>query len=371
MTNVLLRGVSKTFGTTKAVIGLDFHAPRGALTMLTGPSGSGKSTTLRLIAGLDRPDAGTIHFDDEEVTFRPAHGREAAVVFQTPGLFPRATVRRNWEAALQAPWPFRLFAGTKRQPSSGETRRQVDATARLLALEPLLDRLPEQLSGGERQRAALGRALIQRPQVLLLDEPLVHLDPELRFELRREIRRRQRADNLTVIWITHDPGEALAVADRVGFMHGGRLLQTGSPAELYDTPADVRIAKAFGPRPMNLVRGVWSRETGTFRAGDWEFRPPGGSRPQTTEADIVLGVRPEDLRLTAANDAGEALGTGMMVGSEFAGDRTFVAIELANGGPTLEVVVAERTRPTSGEPVTVRRERMHWFASGGERIELG
>src|SRR5215475_12857457 len=226
MISVDVRSVTKTWGEATALDDVSFAVEKGDLVVLLGPSGCGKSTMLRLIAGLDEPDAGAIEIEGRDVFGLTGSARGVAMVFQSYALFPHLTVADNITFGLSV-------RGVARQ----EMARRLDRIAALLGLEALLRRKPAQLSGGQQQRVALGRALIAEAPVCLLDEPLSNLDAQLRQELRREIRALQQRLGITMIYVTHDQTEAMSMADRVILMRAGRIEQNGAPSELYERPA--------------------------------------------------------------------------------------------------------------------------------------
>ncbi|MGH2830341.1 MAG: ABC transporter ATP-binding protein, partial [Actinomycetota bacterium] len=227
MAGVGLRGVAKRYGEHVAVAGLDLQIADGELMVLVGPSGCGKTTTLRLIAGLERVDAGAIHIGERDVTAEPPERRDVAMVFQSYALYPHLSVYENLAFGLRA----------RRRPDE-EVRERVERAAQALGIEQVLDRKPRALSGGERQRVALGRAIVREPAAFLMDEPLSNLDARLRVATRAEIQRLQASLGTTTIYVTHDQVEALSLGHRVGVMDGGALLQVGTPREVYDTPSN-------------------------------------------------------------------------------------------------------------------------------------
>ena len=230
------RGVTKRFGGFTALDDVTIEVPRGSLTALLGPSGCGKSTLLRVIAGLERPDGGTIDFDGEDVTGRPARDRGVGFVFQHYAAFRHMKVRDNV-----------AFALTIRKTPKPEVRRRVDELLELVQLTGWADRYPHQLSGGQRQRMALARALAVDPRVLLLDEPFGALDAKVRKDLREWLRRLHDEVEVTTVFVTHDQEEALEVADRIVVMNEGRVQQAGTPDDLYDRPANTFVMEFVGP----------------------------------------------------------------------------------------------------------------------------
>jgi sn-glycerol 3-phosphate transport system ATP-binding protein len=278
--SVVVRSLTKTWSETTAVDGVSFAVSPGQLVVLLGPSGCGKSTTLRLIAGLDDPTAGTIEIAGKDVRGLIGAARGVAMVFQSYALLPHLSAADNITFGLSV-------RGTPR----AEIARRLDRVAALLDLKALLGRRPGQLSGGQQQRVALGRALIAETPVCLLDEPLSNLDAQLRQELRREIRALQQRLRITMIYVTHDQTEAVSMADHVILMRDGRIEQNGTPAELYQRPESLFVARFVGGAPMNLL---------TLDDG------PGGAVLAGSDEPLflsihgrgrVLGLRPEDITL--------------------------------------------------------------------------
>lgn len=312
MAGIVFQNISKRFaGGIVACDSLDLEVRDGELLALMGPSGSGKSTLLRLVAGLARPTSGTIRIGERVVNEVPARRRNVALVFQSPALYPHWTVRQNLTFGLRrrrlAGWLqeiSRSAAGEKGAgPSPGEeTQRRILETASQLGIEPLLDRMPGELSGGEAQRVALGRAMIRRPTVFLFDEPLSNLDAPLRLELRRQIKRLHVQLGATMLYVTHDQAEALALGDRVAVIHQGRIEQIGEPQEMYDRPANRFVAGFVGGLPMNFFDArptVEDAQTAfTLSAGNWSIAADRRWwRPLEADGQYTVGVRPEDIRI--------------------------------------------------------------------------
>jgi multiple sugar transport system ATP-binding protein len=298
------------------------------LVVLVGPSGSGKTTTLRLIAGLEAPTAGEIWIGGRRVTALPPRLRNTAMVFQRATVYPHLTVRRNlmFSRQLGADGRWSLYRLLSRRQAGEQTSvlaqqtDPVEETASLLGLEHLLDRLPGQLSGGEQQRLALGRALIRRPAVFLLDEPLSQLDARLRSDLRYQLHLLQRRFRATMIYVTHDQAEALLLADRVVVLRDGTVQQADSPQAVYDSPCNRFVAGFFGWPAMNFLDGRLLAEEGklVFCAGTgrWVFPPQAAGRWQNYLGQAVtLGVRPEDVRLEPAAANGDGAFTPLLVES--------------------------------------------------------
>jgi ABC-type sugar transport system ATPase subunit len=292
LSRIELRGVSKSYGpNVDALQGIDLVVEQGERVAILGPSGSGKSTLLRVIAGLERPDAGSVWMDGRDMTEQPPYRREVAMVFQSPALYPHLSVFENMAFSVRA----------RRMPKA-ERLRRVSQIAETLAIKHLLERRPADLSGGERQRVALGRAVIREPRVLLLDEPFASLDDPLRVSLREVVVKLHLQLGLTLVHVTHDQGEALALGERVAVLHQGRLMQYGSPREVYDRPVHRFVASFVGRPGMDVVRcEVVRKETelivrllGTETETTWrvpleEIDFPGLSPGESRRVD--LGVR--------------------------------------------------------------------------------
>src|ERR1700753_1524447 len=243
MAQIKVESVAKTFGTFAAVKGVNFTVDHGSFFVILGPSGCGKTTTLRMIAGLELPTSGRILLDGQDVTALPASARDIAFVFQLFALYPHMNVRQNIGFPLRC----------QNLPRS-EIKKSVEQAAKLLRIDHLLDRRIGGLSGGDRQRVALGRAIVRRPKAFLMDEPLGALDSEFRRVMWGELRELHDRIDATSIYITHDQLEAMAMADTIAVMNGGRVEQIGAPQEIYDRPARLFVADFLGSPPMNFLK---------------------------------------------------------------------------------------------------------------------
>ncbi|MGQ0551308.1 MAG: ABC transporter ATP-binding protein [Armatimonadota bacterium] len=300
--HVRLENVSKRLGATLAVDNVSLDVPEGAFVTLLGPSGCGKTTTLRMIAGFYHPDAGEIWVRDVPVTTVPAHRRNTAMVFQEYALFPHMTVRENVGYGLRM-----------RGVPATDARRRIGAVVDLVGLAGQEEKFPMQLSGGQQQRVALARALVVEPEVLLLDEPLSNLDAKLRVRVRTEIRALQQTLGKTTIYVTHDQEEALSISDRIAVMNRGRIVQVGTPREIYYTPADRFVADFVGLANFAPVQVVAS---GQVRLGDVTLAVPSAA----AVGGATLVIRPETISLSArAGPDGRPLLRGRVKTSAFLG----------------------------------------------------
>ncbi|MFO0959814.1 MAG: ABC transporter ATP-binding protein [Isosphaeraceae bacterium] len=283
-----LSGLGKRFGGgIEAVLGVDLAVRPGEFLVVVGPSGSGKSTLLRMVAGLEEPTTGEVRIDGRRVDRLPARDRDVALVFQEAALYPHLSAFENLAFGLRA-----------RKVPRDEVDRSVRSMAAALGLADLLDRRPSGLSGGERRRVALGRALVRRPRVFLLDEPLSNLDGPLRLALRDEILSAHRRVGTATVMVTHDQTEAMAMADRLAVMARGRIVQVGTPREVYESPADRFVAGFVAPWPTAFVEARIEVEGGEERGlvGDRVIgRCPASERSRS--GPVLLGLRPEHVRI--------------------------------------------------------------------------
>lgn len=348
------RDLRKDWGDTVAVDGVSFTAPAGEFTVLLGPSGCGKSTTLRLIAGLEEATAGAVLIGGEDVTRRPPNDRQIAMVFQSYALFPHLSVAENIVFGLKV-----------RRVPPAERARRLERTAALLGLEALLDRRPSQISGGQQQRVALGRAIIAEKPVCLMDEPLSNLDAKLRHEMRIELKALQRKLGITMVYVTHDQVEAIAMADRIVVLNGGRIEQNADPRTLYERPASTFVARFIGTPPMNIL-DLAHGEDGWTVAGD--ATPLVRAGADLTGADLTgglqVGVRPEDIALSPSGGVPATVAQVEYLGAD-------LLVECRIGEQQLVARAETRQAVRAGDRVclTWPVERQHLFdASGGARI---
>jgi spermidine/putrescine transport system ATP-binding protein len=328
--DVLLRGLSKDFGSTTAVHPMDLRIPQGSFFALLGASGCGKTTTLRMIAGLEEPTAGTVLIGDQDITGLPPHRRPVNTVFQSYALFPHLNVSENVAFGL-------------RRRGIRSVRKPVEAMLELVQLGGFGTRRPHQLSGGQQQRVALARALINEPRVLLLDEPLGALDLKLRRQMQVELKRIQTEVGITFVHVTHDQEEAMSMADTVAVMHAGRVEQLGAPEALYETPATAFVAEFLGQ--SNLVAAT---VTGRQADGALALATSGGvltvagdrlGRHDVAPAGtkLMVGVRPEKISLAFETDSEETIPPGRnripgtVTDASFTGVSTQYRVRAADG----------------------------------------
>lgn len=339
-----------------AVDKLNLEIGDGEFVVLVGPSGCGKSTSLRMLAGLEDVNSGSIWIGDRDVTELPPKDRDIAMVFQNYALYPHMTVAENMGFALK-------MQGVHKD----ERNRRVEEAAKLLGLEEYLSRKPKALSGGQRQRVAMGRAIVRQPQVFLMDEPLSNLDAKLRVSTRTQIAALQQRLGVTTVYVTHDQVEAMTMGDRVAVMKDGLLQQVAKPLELYDNPANLFVAGFIGSPAMNLITGKVIAGEG-IQVGDWVVRVPRAVLERADgEPELTVGIRPESFSL--APD-GQGLGLDVAVVEELGAD-SYLYGTLA-GLPEDEKITAQqivaripaRHTPHKGEVVrlAVDGERVHVFS---------
>jgi multiple sugar transport system ATP-binding protein len=348
--DVALQHITKRFGAVTALEDVSFDIKDGEFFVLLGPTGAGKTTTLRVIAGLEKQDEGHVLFDGEPVDALPPAERDVAFVFQQYSLYPTMTVFDNLAFPLRAP--------LRRLPEA-EVRQRVLETARKVHIDHLLDRKTANLSGGEMQRVAIGRALVRRPRIFLMDEPLSNLDAKLREALRVELEHLQKVEGSTTLFVTHDQVEALTMADRIAVLNHGHIIQIGTPRDIYDRPATTFVAQLVGTPRINLMEA---------RCDDAVTVPGSAIRlPVPTEIHLpptfILGVRPEDVRPCADGEC-----VGQVVLTEPLGVETILHIR--SGGAELLSLVAGLSDLHIGAETRFRiaEERLHYFHPDGRRI---
>jgi len=307
MAAVELHSVVKRFGRVEVIHGIDLAIGDGELVVLVGPSGCGKSTSLRMIAGLETPDAGEIRIAGRVVNDLEPKERNIAMVFQNYAIYPHMTVARNIGFGLK----------TAKLPRVEKDAR-IRATAELLGLVELLERRPAQLSGGQRQRVAIGRALVRDPAVFLFDEPLSNLDAQLRAQMRLEIKKLHQRLGTTIVFVTHDQVEAMTLADRIVVMRDGHILQIGTPAELWARPSCVFVARFIGSPSMNVLEGRVAEPGGApvleLDGGGALKLAPRANGAVAPGRRLLVGIRPDHLRVVEPGEAADAPGQATIEG---------------------------------------------------------
>ena len=330
MAEVALHSVSKRFGDVAATAGVSLTVPDGAFVVLLGPTGAGKTTILRLVAGLDAPDAGRVLIGGRDVTGLTPAQRDVAMVFQQYSLYPHLTVRENLAFPLRSP--------VLRTPED-EVARKVAQVAETLRIAHKLDNKATALSGGEMQRVSIGRALVRSPAAYLMDEPLSSLDAKLRSELRIELKGIQAGTGATFLYVTHDQTEAMTMATHVGVLDHGRLVQFGSPREVYEDPVSVYAAGRLGQPRINIL--------------------PADVFPGAPDRARWIGLRPEQIVQGEGRE-------GRVRRVERLGDQT--RLHLAMGSHELVTVADAHTGLRPGDAIAIRPERPFWFDAAGARI---
>jgi multiple sugar transport system ATP-binding protein len=307
---VVLSGIAKSFGRTRVLEDVDLAVEPGEFLTLVGPSGCGKSTLLRIIAGLETADRGSVAIGGRTVDLLPPDQRDVAMVFQSYALYPHMTVAGNIATPLEMRrltlaerLPLIRLLSPRRPRVMRGIMAEVRAVAETLQIAHLLDRKPAQLSGGQRQRVALGRAMVRRPRVFLMDEPLSNLDAALRVHMRSELAELHARLGITFIYVTHDQVEAMTMSSRVALMDQGRILQLGTPADLYDRPATVTVARFIGSPPINLLEGEADGAGGVRIEG---VRLPIAAG-MSAGSRVIVGIRPEALHPVTPRHDGPVL----------------------------------------------------------------
>jgi multiple sugar transport system ATP-binding protein len=340
--SVELRGVTKLFAGADrpALDSISLAIPPGAFFSILGPSGCGKTSLLRIIAGFEYPSSGRIFIDDRDVTALPPRERDIAMVFQDYALYPHMTAEQNITFNLK----------NKSVPAS-EIRQRLNAVAEILGIKPLLDKRPDKLSGGERQRVALGRAIIRKPRVFLMDEPLSNLDLKLREIMRIELGRIHSELGVTTIFVTHDQSEAMTLSSEVAILEKGRLQQRGMPDSIYREPANMFVARFIGSPSMNLFR---MRASGPVLTGVKDAQvtlPLGTGRGLSDDREVVVGVRAHHLRVARQGERGIPVTVDLV---EHLGRSNFVVCT-----PLLDGLVLD------GRAIVFESETEVTFAPGG------
>lgn len=330
MAEVVLANVTKTFGTQVALDNVSLTVPHGSFVVLLGPTGAGKTTTLRMVSGLDHPDSGEVYIDGQPMRGLTPAQRNVAMVFQQYSLYPHLTVRQNLEFPLKSPL-------LKTPPD--EIARKVKAIADVLQISHKLDNKATALSGGEMQRVSIGRALVRNPRIYLMDEPLSSLDAKLRADLRIELKRIQADSGATLLYVTHDQIEAMTMATHVGVLHHGKLVQFGSPREVYENPVSVYAATRLGQPRINFL--------------------PADIFPAAPRGAVTIGLRPEHVAQGVGDDS-------LVTRVEHLGDQTRLHLSFRNHD--LVTVTDAHTGLRSGDIVKIQPDKPLYFDADGLRL---
>lgn len=330
MAEVVLENVTKTFGTQVALDNVSLTVPHGSFVVLLGPTGAGKTTTLRMVSGLDHPDSGEVYIGGQPMRGLTPAQRNVAMVFQQYSLYPHLTVRQNLEFPLKSPL-------LKTPPD--EIARKVKAIAEVLQISHKLDNKATALSGGEMQRVSIGRALVRNPRIYLMDEPLSSLDAKLRADLRIELKRIQADSGATLLYVTHDQIEAMTMATHVGVLHHGKLVQFGSPREVYENPVSVYAATRLGQPRINFL--------------------PADIFPAAPRGAVTIGLRPEHVAQGVGEDS-------LVTRVEHLGDQTRLHLSFRNHD--LVTVTDAHTGLRSGDIVKIQPDKPLYFDADGLRL---
>jgi multiple sugar transport system ATP-binding protein len=352
MSHVELQLISKQFPGVTALDNISFDVKDGEFFVLLGPTGAGKTTTLRVIAGLEHQDSGSVLFDGEVMDDLAPADRDVALVFQQYSLYPTMSVYDNLAFPLRSPL---------RRKSAEEIRIKVEETAEKLRISHLLKRKTAHLSGGEMQRVSIGRAIVRSPRVFLMDEPLSNLDAKLREALRIELQHLQKTQGSTTLFVTHDQIEALTMADRIAVLNEGRIIQVGTPEDIYDLPASTFVAQLVGSPRINLYKSQCEDNIVTIRESEVHLPAPVGNK---LPLDFLLGIRPENVK---PDPNGKY--TGQLVLTEPLGVETILHIQ--SGQRTLLSLVPGISSYRLGDDVkfNIASEHIHYFGLNGDRLQ--
>jgi len=342
MAELRLSAIGKRFGAVQAVQDLDLQVSSGDFIVLLGPSGAGKTTTLRLVAGLESPDQGQVHIGGRDVTTLAPALRDVTFVFQQYSLYPHLSVFENLAFPLRSP--------LRRLPK-GEIRHKVEDVARLLRIEDKLQQPVTRLSGGQMQRVAIGRALVRNPAVTLMDEPLSSLDAKLRDDLRLELKRIQQELGATMLYVTHDQTEAMTMATRIGVLEKGRLVQIGTPRQIYEDPVSSYVASRLGSPRINLVPRSALGKTAA---------PPSA---------VTVGLRAEHVGMVGSDGATAREGLpARVLRLESLSDQRLALLVLQGSEQEIAVAVPSDAIVLPGDEVRLQLRRPLWFDVGGQRV---
>ena len=353
MTALYLSNIHKKYDKSTIIENLSLEIASGEFIVLVGPSGCGKSTLLRMIAGLEMPDSGKMMMGEQDVTHLAAGKRSLSMVFQSYALYPHMTVRENLSFGLR----------NIKTPADEITRR-IDHAANMLKLDEMLDRLPQNLSGGQRQRVAIGRSIVQKPELFLFDEPLSNLDAALRVEMRQEIQQLHNTLKNTMIYVTHDQVEAMTLADRIVVLYKGKIEQVGTPLELYNTPANLFVAEFIGTPKINILPAVWRK--GALHITDSIIFPLSRQPVGVREGDkMFVAIRPEHMQY---QQPGDYCLTGHTRLCELQGDSTLVWLNIDGHSICLKSFQQLSFPPQQPLTLSVQESHLHLFDTLGKRV---
>lgn len=356
MASVTLRGIKKRFGDTQTVHGIDLDIADGEFVVFVGPSGCGKSTLLRMIAGLEEVTTGSIQIGANDVTWATPSARQVAMVFQSYALYPHMTVMENL-----------TFGMRMRSMAKNVIAEKVAAAVDVLQLKPYLDRKPGALSGGQCQRVAIGRALVQEPEVFLFDEPLSNLDAELRLKMRVEIAALHKRLGKTMIYVTHDQVEAMTLADKIVVLRDGVIEQVGKPLDLYAAPANQFVAGFIGSPAMNFLPARLQQNTAvaTVLFGDATALPV---TSHAAAGEVCVGIRPEHMTIHAVPSTPSAI-AGRIKVVERLGATTYVYVEALGQTICIECRDAPNFQPGDATYFSMAADKLHLFDRSGARLQ--
>jgi len=350
MASLTLKEITKGFGKVNALSSVDLHVADGEFCVLLGPSGCGKTTLLNIIAGLIPQDEGIVALDGKSVDRLSPRDRDVAMVFQSYALYPHMSVGQNLAFGLRM-----------RGVPKPTIRERVLESANLLGIEDLLDRKPRELSGGQRQRVAMGRAIVRRPRLFLLDEPLSNLDARLRASVRLELKQLHRKIKSTIVYVTHDQVEAMTLGDKVVVMRNGRVHQIDKPETIYARPADTFVARFIGSPEMNLYQGGIFKKDGQYHFQSAGFSLDLGSlQPNVGEGEVEVGIRPEDIVIGESETA--LKGTVEMISN--VGSEKYLHVGLGDVSITIRAPKEAIFQPGQIILLTIPPDRLHLFYKG-------
>jgi multiple sugar transport system ATP-binding protein len=342
VSSVVLKNVTKRYGLHEVVHAIDLEVTEGEFAVLLGPSGCGKTTTSRMVAGLEDISSGEIKIAGRRVNDVEPKDRQIAMVFQNYALYPHMTVRQNMQFALKP-----------QQLEAKEVAARIDEAARVLGLEPLLERKPSQLSGGQRQRVAMARAMVRTPKVFLFDEPLSNLDAKLRSQVRVEIAKLHKRLGTTALYVTHDQVEAMTLADKIVIMKDGNIEQIGSPEEVFARPRNLFVASFIGSPAMNLIEMTVESQGGraVMKGAEITIPAPSGAAGKIKVGQrVTVGIRPSDLHIAKPADSGPVYDATVDV-SEFLG--TEVLLDLRVGGAEMTAQIPAQEKPAEDQAIRI------------------